>query len=217
MEPIPHTPQTVVLVRHGATEWSRSGQHTGRTDLPLLGEGETEARDLHKKLSAFLGGRRPGVVLSSPLRRAVDTCRLAGFGEEAQLDEDLMEWDYGLYEGRTTSEIRLERSGWELFRDGCPGGEVASEVARRATRVIARLRANHTLSHPERPALLFSHGHLLRVLAAVWVGVEPEVGRALPFETGAISVLGWSHEDPAILRWNYPGCDSGELEPSRLS
>ena len=206
MEPIPRTPQTVVLVRHGATEWSKSGQHTGRTDLPLVEEGETQARDLHKNLSAFLDGRRPGVVLSSPLRRALDTCRLAGFGEEVQLDEDLMEWDYGLYEGRTTAEIRAERSGWELFRDGCPGGEVASEVGRRAARVIARLASNHALSRTERPAVLFSHGHVLRVLAAVFIGAEPELGRALPFDTGAISELGWSHDDPAIKVWNCPGC-----------
>lgn len=200
MEPIPHTPQNVVLVRHGATEWSRSGQHTGRTDLPLLEAGETDARDLHTKLSDILGGRRPGVVLSSPLRRALETCELAGFGEEVQLDDDLMEWDYGLYEGRTTAEIQAERSGWELFRDGCPGGEVASEVARRAARVIARLRSNHALS--ERPALIFSHGHLLRVLAAVWIGADPELGRSLPLETGAVSVLGWAHSDPAIDTWN---------------
>jgi broad specificity phosphatase PhoE len=200
MEPIPHTPQNVVLIRHGATEWSKSGQHTGKTDLPLLEEGETEARGLNSKLSAFLSGSRPGVVLSSPLKRALQTCALAGFGDEVQLDDDLMEWDYGLYEGLTTAEIQADRSGWELFRDGCPGGEVASEVGRRAARVIARLRSNHALS--TRPALVFAHGHLLRVLAAVWAGLEPEVGRNLPFETGAISVLGWAHEDPAIVTWN---------------
>ncbi len=201
MEPIPRTPQTVVLVRHGATKWSKSGQHTGRTDLPLLAEGETEARQLHTKLSALLGGRRPGVVLSSPLRRALDTCRLAGYGEQVQVDEDLMEWDYGLYEGRTTKEIRSERSGWELFRDGCPGGEVAAEVGRRAARVIARLRSNHGLVN--EPALLFAHGHVLRVLAAIWIGADAELGRALPLETGALSVLGWSHGDPAIATWNW--------------
>lgn len=204
MEPIAHTPQNVVLVRHGATEWSKSGQHTGRTDLPLLEEGETEAKALHGKLSAVLGDREPGVVLSSPLQRSLQTCKLAGYGDRVQLDDDLLEWDYGLYEGRTSAEIQAERSGWELFRDGCPGGEVASDVGRRVARVIARLRSNHALV--DRPALLFAHGHVLRVLAAVWTGLDPAVGRALPFETGAISVLGWSHEDPAISAWNCMSC-----------
>ncbi|MHB1986881.1 MAG: histidine phosphatase family protein [Acidimicrobiales bacterium] len=200
MESIPLTPQQVILIRHGATQWSKSGQHTGRTDLPLLEEGETEARALRGKLSSLLDGVEPAMVLMSPLRRAVETCLLAGYGEQAQVDQDLLEWDYGLYEGRTTVEIEAERSGWELFRDGCPGGEVVGEVARRASRVIARLQSNHLCS--ERPALVFAHGHVLRVLTAVWAGLGPEHGRALPFETGAVGMLGWSHHDPAILGWN---------------
>jgi broad specificity phosphatase PhoE len=199
-ESIPLTPQQVLLIRHGATEWSRSGRHTGRTDLPLLPEGETEAAALHTKLPALIGEAPPGLVLTSPLQRAVETCRIAGYGDVAQVDPDLVEWDYGLYEGKTTPEIRAERSGWELFRDGCPGGETASEVVRRVTRVIDRLKANHALT--DHPALLFAHGHVLRVLAATWPGFGNEAGRALPMQTAAVGVLGWSNDEPALAAWN---------------
>jgi len=176
------------------------GRHTGRTDLPLLPEGETKAAALHTKLPGVLGDREAALVLTSPLKRALDTCRLAGYGDQAQLEPDLVEWDYGLYEGRTTQEIQAERSGWDLFRDGCPGGETVSEVARRASRVIARLCSNRALT--DQPTLLFAHGHVLRVLTAVWADFAPESARALPFETGAIGVLGWSHEARALARWN---------------
>jgi probable phosphoglycerate mutase len=200
MQPIPLTPQQIVLVRHGATEWSTSGQHTGKTDLPLLEEGKAQASALQAKLASGFGDRPPGLVLSSPLRRAVDTCRLAGYGDEAELDEDLEEWDYGMYEGLTTPEIQAQRAGWELFRDGCPGGEVLSDVARRVNRVIGRLRSNHLLT--ERPALIFAHGHVLRVLTSVWCDFGPEAGRALPFETGALGIVGWARDDPGLVGWN---------------
>lgn len=198
--PIPLTPLKTILVRHGATAWSRSGRHTGRTDLPLLPEGETDAVHLRSKLSDALGGDAPGAVLSSPLERARETCRLSGFDAEACYDEDLLEWDYGAYEGLTTDQIRAERPGWELFRDGCPGGESLEDVARRAARVIDRLRSTAPLS--ERAVLVFAHGHLLRVFAALWAGFGPDKGRALPFATGSIGQLGWVREDPALERWN---------------
>ncbi len=200
LEKIPLTPHQVLLVRHGATAWSKDGRHTGTTDLPLLPEGETEARALHTKLSALVGETPPGLVLSSPLTRSLDTARLAGYDRDLGIDDNLVEWDYGLYEGRTTREIQAERSGWELFRDGCPGGETAAEVARRVGRVIDRMRSNHVLTG--RPAILFAHGHVLRVLASMWAGFGKEGGRALPFETGHVGVLGWSHDDPALVRWN---------------
>ncbi|MGO9558347.1 MAG: histidine phosphatase family protein [Acidimicrobiales bacterium] len=200
MEPIARIPQQIVLVRHGATKWSIGGQHTGRTDLPLLEEGKAEAEALRAKLEEVFGDRPPALVLSSPLRRALDTCRLAGYGGEVELDEDLEEWDYGMYEGLTTPEIQAQRAGWELFRDGCPGGEMLSDVARRANRVIGRLRSNHLLT--ERPALIFAHGHVLRVLTAVWCDFGPEAGRGLPFETGALGMLGWARDDPALVGWN---------------
>ena len=198
--PIPLTPLKTILVRHGATAWSRSGRHTGRTDLPLLPEGETDAVRLRSKLSDTLKGAAPGAVLSSPLERARETCRLSGFDAEACYDEDLLEWDYGDYEGLTTDQIRVERPGWDLFRDGCPGGENVEDVARRVGRVINRLRSMPHLSRSM--VLVFAHGHLLRVFAAVWAGFGPEKGRALPFETGAIGQLGWVREAPALERWN---------------
>ncbi|MHB8243918.1 MAG: histidine phosphatase family protein [Acidimicrobiales bacterium] len=200
MDPISPTPQQVLLVRHGATEWSEGGRHTGRTDLPLLADGETEARQLHTKLQALVGARQPGLVLSSPMRRALDTCRLAGFGDHVQVDEDLAEWDYGEYEGRTTRQIQTARAGWELFGDGCPGGESIEQVTVRVERVIDRLRTAPGLT--DRVTLVFAHGHVLRVLAALWAGIEPSGGRALPLDTGSVGILGWSHSGPAILRWN---------------
>ncbi|MGO9198542.1 MAG: histidine phosphatase family protein [Acidimicrobiales bacterium] len=200
MVPIPLTPQQVVLIRHGATAWSEGGQHTGRTDLPLLEEGEAQARELKRKLSALLGARPPGLVLSSPLKRAFDTCRLAGYEEVAQVDEDLVEWDYGLYEGLTTPEIQAIHKGWELFRDGCPGGETLGDVTRRACKVIGRLRSNDLLT--DRAVLVFAHGHVLRVLTAAWAGFGPEAGRGLPFGTGCLGILGWARDDPALEAWN---------------
>lgn len=196
----PLVPRRILLVRHGATVWSRDGRHTGRTNLPLLPEGETEAKALEVKLADLLAGRPPDLVLSSPLRRALDTCRLAGYGDEAVVEPDLVEWDYGEYEGRTTAQIREERPGWDLFRDGCPGGESLEDVAGRAKRVLGRLREDPSLT--EGSVLVFSHGHALRVLAVVWPDFPPEQARAFPLETGAVGVLGWARSDPAIERWN---------------
>jgi broad specificity phosphatase PhoE len=193
-------PPEIVLVRHGETEWSRSGKHTGRTDVPLTEDGRTEA----SALGAALRGRRFSLVLASPLSRALDTCRLAGLGDVAQLRDDLMEWDYGAYEGRTTAEIRAERSGWTLWSEGVPGGETAAEVGARADRVIAELRA------AGGDAAVFAHGHLLRVLAARWLGLEPTAGRLFALDTATISALGFEREAAVIRRWNV------DVLPTRL-
>ena len=180
-----------VLVRHGATEWSAAGRHTGRTDIPLSADGEAAARALRGRLPA-----RPDAVLVSPRRRAVETCRLAGLGDFAQVDDDLQEWDYGDYEGLTTPEIRATRPDWNLWRDGCPGGETAAEVAARADRVVARLVAAGGV------AVVFAHGHLLRVLGARWAGLPPERGAVLALDPATISTLGWEREQRVIRRWN---------------
>ena len=183
------------LARHGETEWSRSGRHTGRTDLPLTPAGEDAARRLGERLR----GRAFALVLSSPLIRAWNTCELAGFGGAAERDADLMEWDYGTYDGRTTADIKAENPAWDLFRDGCPEGESAASVASRADRVIARLRS------AGGPTLVFSSAHLLRVLAARWCGQEPSFSRFLLLDTGSLSVLGYAHNsrrEPAIQVWN---------------
>lgn len=194
------TPRQILLVRHGATEWSRDGRHTGRSDLPLVPDGETEARRLHTKLPALVGDDPPAMVLSSPLQRAQTTCRLAGYGDWMELVPELVEWDYGEYEGRTTDEIRADRPGWELFRDGCPDGESAADVAARVGRVIERLRRAACLAGGS--VLVFAHGHVLRMMASVWAELGEEAGRALPFETGAVGVLGWAREYGAVARWN---------------
>jgi probable phosphoglycerate mutase len=184
--------QQVWLIRHGATEWSRSGQHTGRTDIPLEESGEQAARVLRDRLSAHPFA----LVLSSPLQRARRTAELAGLGDHLELDADLVEWDYGDYEGRTTPDIRAERPGWSLWTDGAPGGEVAADVAVRVDRVIARMR------RIEGDVAAFAHGHLLRVLAARWCGWEPASGSHLTLGTASISVLGYERETPVIMRWN---------------
>lgn len=184
----------ICLVRHGETAWSLSGQHTGLTDLPLTERGEEAARLLVPRL------RAPGfsLVLTSPLQRAARTCELAGFASGAALDADLCEWNYGAYEGRRTAEIRAERRDWDLFRDGCPGGESAAEVAERADRVIAKARA------AGGNVLLFSSGHLLRVLTARWLGLPPDGGRLLLLSTASVSVLGYEHnaDEPVVRLWN---------------
>jgi broad specificity phosphatase PhoE len=182
----------LVVARHGTTEWSLSGRHTGRTDLPLTEEGQEDAR----RLGRALADRRFVLVLTSPRERAVETCRLAGFAERAEVDDDLAEWDYGADEGRTTAEIRAERPGWTLWHDGVVDGETAGEVGRRADRVIERARA------AGGDVLCFSHGHLSRVLAARWVGLPPVGGRILAFDAGCYGVLGWERETPVIARWN---------------
>jgi broad specificity phosphatase PhoE len=182
----------VVLVRHGETEWSREGKHTGRTDVSLTEHGRRQA----EAVGAALRGRRFALVLTSPLARALETCRLAGFGDVAVQRHELREWDYGAYEGRTTIEIRKEVLGWTLWRDGVPEGETIDEVANRVDRVIAELR-----SVPGK-ALLFAHGHVLRVLAARWLGLEPQAGALLALDPASISVLGYERETPVIRLWN---------------
>lgn len=185
----------IVLVRHGETEWSRTRRHTGRTDVPLTEHGRATARDL----AARLRGRRFGRVFTSPLSRAAETCRLAGLGDGAEERPELMEWDYGEYEGRTTADIRSERPGWFLWRDGCPGGETAAEVAARVDPLLAELTA------ADEDVALFAHGHVIRVLAARWIELPPEEGQRLVLGTAAISVLGREHEAQAIRLWNDGG------------
>jgi broad specificity phosphatase PhoE len=184
----------VCTVRHGETAWSLSGQHTGLTDLPLTENGERNARGL----AARLGGRPFAKVLTSPLQRAARTCELAGFGAVAERDRDLVEWNYGDYEGRKSADIHAERPDWDLFRDGCPGGESPAEVGARADRVVRRLRAI------EGDVLLFSSGHFLRTLAARWLGLEPAAGRYFLLGTAAVNILGYEHNlaEPAIRLWN---------------
>jgi broad specificity phosphatase PhoE len=182
----------IVLVRHGQTEWSLSGQHTGNTDIPLTAEGRRHAEALGARLSGWRFAR----VLTSPLSRAVETCRLAGLGEEAETTDDLREWDYGDYEGRRTADVRKERPGWGLWKDGVPGGETVEEVGRRADRVIAAAR------DVDGDVALFAHGHVLRVIGARWVGLPPADGARLALSTASISVLGWERETAVIERWN---------------
>ena len=184
----------VTLVRHGETAWSLSGQHTGRTDLPLTERGESRAR----ALGARLHGSAFAMVLTSPSRRAIRTSELAGFGTAAAVEPDIAEWDYGRYEGRRTADILAENPGWQLFRDGCPGGELPSAIGARADRVVARLRAIGG------DVLLFSSGHILRVLTARWLGLEAAAGRFLVLGTASLSMIGYEHNlsEPAIRLWN---------------
>jgi len=181
-----------VLLRHGETEWSLDGRHTGRTDLGLLPVGEAQARALRPSLSAY----RFAAVLTSPLRRARETCVLAGLGDTAVIDPDLAEWDYGSYEGLTTADIQLDRPGWDLFEDGVPDGESLEDVTRRVDRVIDRVRA------VEGDVACVAHAHLLRVLTARWIGLEPEVGRSLVLGPASLSELGWDRDQPVINTWN---------------
>ena len=180
------------LVRHGETEWSVSGQHTGRTDIPLTHKGEQNAIEVGK----FLKGRNFAMVLTSPLLRARETCRLAGFGETAKEDPNLQEWDYGEYEGRTTNEIRKERPDWSLWKDGVPDGETIEQVAARAQAVI-----DDVIGSPG-DVLLFAHGHILRILCCCWLGLPPEDGRLFAVATGSVSTLGYDREIRVITRLN---------------
>jgi len=184
----------VHLARHGETAWSLSGQHTGRTDLPLTERGERNARRLGEQLRGLAFAK----VLTSPLQRASRTCELAGFGTAAEVDPDLLEWDYGDYEGRTSAEIRAERPDWQLFRDGCPGGESPAQVGARADRVVSQVRSL------QGDVLLFSSGHFLRTLAARWLGLEPAAGRYFLLGTASLSALGYDHgaSESAIRLWN---------------
>ena len=182
------------LVRHGETEWSKSGKHTGRSDIPLTPVGEAAARDLAGRLA----GVSVAAIWSSPSLRARTTCELAGFGNAMVVKPDLAEWDYGAYEGRKTKEIVAERPGWKLFRDGCPEGENAADIGARADRIIAELQAAGA------SIMIFSSAHFLRVLAARWIGLPPQGGAHFVLETASISLLGYDHnlDEPVIRRWN---------------
>jgi broad specificity phosphatase PhoE len=182
------------LARHGETEWSREGRHTGRTDLPLTPKGERNAQRLRERLAGLIFAK----VLTSPLQRAKRTCELAGFGAVAEVDPDLLEWNYGDYEGIRTAEIRKKRPDWALFRDGCPNGESPADVAARADRVVACIRAT------KGNVLIFSSAHFLRVLAARWLGLKPLIGKYLMLDTASLSTLTYEHDlcDPAIRVWN---------------
>jgi broad specificity phosphatase PhoE len=182
----------IVLVRHGETPWSLAGKHTGRTDVGLTDAGREGAR----RVGESLAGRDFTRVLSSPLSRALDTCRLAGFGGAAQADGALLEWDYGDYEGLTTPEIRATRPGWSLWRDGCPGGDAARDVEARLDPLVAALGA------AEGDAVVFAHGHILRALAARWLGLPASEGRLFALTTAAICVLGFEREARVLARWN---------------
>ena len=185
----------LILVRHGATEWSVSGKHTGRTDVPLTDEGRQMAAMAGNRLADF----HFHLVLTSPLQRAVETCAVAGFASQAEARSDLMEWDYGDYDGRTTADIHKERPDWNLWRDGTPNGENAQMVGERADRVIAEVRA------AGGDVALFAHGHLLRVLCARWLDLPPEDGALFALATGAISILGYERAQAVISRWNDDG------------
>lgn len=182
------------LARHGETSWSLSGRHTGRTDLPLTACGECDALALGQRLQ----GREFAQVFASPMQRTVRTCELAGFGGASEIDPDLVEWEYGAYEGRRTAEIHAERPDWLLFRGGCPGGETRRQVSARADRVIARLRA------ARGDVLLFSRGHFLRVLAARWLALGASAGRYFLLGTASLSALGYEHDrtEPVLRSWN---------------
>ena len=182
----------ITVVRHGETEWSEAGRHTSRTDLPLTDAGRERARALAHELE----GSRFALVLCSPMLRARETCELAGFGDVAVLSDDLIEWDYGDYEGLTTPEIRERRPDWSLWRDGCPGGELPAEVGARADRVIVRAR------HAGGDVLAFAHGHILRVLTARWLVMAPAAGARFALAAGALGVLGFERETEVLSRWN---------------
>ncbi len=192
MNPAQRDSPTIVLVRHGATEWSASGQHTSHTDVPLTDAGRRDA----ERLGSRLAGHDFALVLTSPMSRARETAALAGLGERAEIDDDLREFDYGDYDGRTTAEIREERPGWEVWRDDSPGGETPAQVGVRADRAIERALA------AGGDVALFAHGHLLRVLGARWMGIDAARGGNLGLSTGAVCELGFERERRAIWLWN---------------
>ncbi len=203
-------PPEVVLVRHGETEWTITGQHTGFTDIPLTERGRDQAR----RLQHSLAGRHFSRVLSSPLIRALETCRLAGLDDAVETTDDLLEWDYGDYEGRTTVEIRKKRRQWSLWLDGAPGGESAASVGTRVDRIIEEIRDGASpggrgaavVPEPRGAGTgdvaLFAHGHVLRVLAARWLGLPPGEGRLFALHPATVSVLGYERETPVIVHWN---------------
>jgi probable phosphoglycerate mutase len=185
-------------IRHGETAWSLSGQHTGTTDIPLTDSG----RRVAERMRSVLAKEEFALVLCSPMQRARETCELAGLGDKADLDRDLVEWNYGEYEGLTPRQIHESAPGWLIFRDGCPGGESPEEVGARADRVIARARA------AEGDAALFAHGHVLRVLAARWIGSPAGSGQHFLLDTGTLCVLGYYRDIPAVKVWNGPLIES---------
>jgi broad specificity phosphatase PhoE len=187
----------VFAIRHGETAWSLSGQHTSTTDIRLTDNG----RQLARRIRPLLAREIFVLVLVSPRQRARETCELAGLGDRAVVDPDLAEWDYGNYEGLTTGQIRESAPGWMLFRDGCPGGESPEQVGARVDRVIARIR------DATGNVALFAHGHVLRVIGARWIGLWAGAGQHLLLDTGAVSVLGYHNETPAIRIWNRPVVD----------
>ncbi|MGA1302967.1 MAG: histidine phosphatase family protein [Cyanobium sp.] len=188
-------PTDVVLVRHGETPWSLAGQHTGRTDIPLTPRGEAQARGLAPLLAIQPFSR----VLVSPLQRARRTCELAGLGQQAEVDADLMEWNYGSYEGLTTEQIRHSNPGWQVFADGCPEGESPQQVGERVDRVLSRLREGGV---PKGPTILFAHGHLLRVVAARWLELSPAEGSRFLLDTATLNVLSHYRGVAALGCWN---------------
>ena len=184
--------QQVYLVRHGETEWSLNGRHTGTTDIPLTENG----RRVAKLLAAALAKEKFALVLTSPLKRARETCELAGFGARAEIDRDLMEWNYGAYEGLTPEEIHAQAPGWMIFTDGCPGGESPAQVSARADRLVARVRS------VEGDVALFAHGHLFRTLAARWLGLPATAGSHFLLDTATLNVLSYYRDVPAVKCWN---------------
>jgi broad specificity phosphatase PhoE len=194
----------VVLVRHGETEWSRDLLHTSHTDIPLTDKGRREA----ERLREALRGRTFELLLTSPMQRAAETCRLAGLDDVAETSDALLEWDYGEYEGITTKEIRESRPGWFLWRDGCPGGETAAEVGARVDPLVERL------AKLPGDVALFSHGHLLRVLTARWLRLDAEAGALFSLGTGTLSILGWERETRVIRRWNAPVAAAPSASPA---
>jgi len=184
--------QRIFIVRHGQTEWSANGRHTGLTDLPLTEAG----RDQSERLPALLGSETSSLVLVSPLRRARETCELAGYGDVAEVTDDLHEWDYGDYEGLTTPQIREQNPDWDLWRDGCPGGESPAEIGARVDRVLERFKG------VDGNGLAFAHGHVLRVLTARWLQMEVAAGARFALAAAGLSVLGHERETEVIERWN---------------
>jgi broad specificity phosphatase PhoE len=191
MEP---SEQKVYVVRHGETEWSLSGQHTGVTDIPLTDNGRAVAR----RLRPVLAEQSFQLVLTSPLRRARETCELAGLGSRAAVEPDLHEWNYGEYEGLTSEQIHDQQPGWMIFRDGCPGGETPKDIGARVDRVIARVR------NASGDVALFAHGHVFRVLVARWIGLPPAAGQHFLLDTATLNVLGYYRDSPAVKLWNAP-------------